>query len=133
MEEKINDKGLVIKEWVDQRTMLSHRATGGFLSHCGWNSVLESVSAEQPLNEKLIVDGLGAGISIKRVNRSDSGVVFVSRQAICEGVRELMSGDKGRNARERAQALGRVARRAVQPGGSSYYTLRKMIAQLRAC
>ncbi|KAJ9167606.1 hypothetical protein P3X46_019223 [Hevea brasiliensis] len=117
------------------------KAVGGFLSHCGWNSVLESVSvgmpllawpmiAEQSLNTKLIVDGLVAGLSLKREQNCGSGVV-VSREAICEGVRELMEGEKGRNAKERAQALGRVARRAVQEGGSSDVTLSKMIAQLR--
>ncbi|KAJ9184140.1 hypothetical protein P3X46_007911 [Hevea brasiliensis] len=145
MEEKIKGKGLIIKEWVDQPKILSQRAIGGFLSHCGWNSVLESVStgvpilawpmiAEQSLNAKLIVDGLGAGVSVKREKKCGSSeLVIVSREAICEGVRELMGGEKGRNARERAQALGRVARGAVQEGGSSDATLSKMIDQLRAC
>ncbi|XP_050215999.1 probable UDP-glucosyl transferase 73B6 [Mercurialis annua] len=143
LEEKIKGKGFITNEWVDQRKILSHRSTGGFLSHCGWNSVLESVSAgvpilawpmiaEQPLNAKLIVDGLGAGMSIKRVRNSESGVA-VTRRDICDGVRELMGGEKGRNARERAEALGRVARRAVQKGGSSDDSLRKMIDKLRAC
>ncbi|KDP33462.1 hypothetical protein JCGZ_07033 [Jatropha curcas] len=138
IEEKIKGRGLVIKEWVDQRRILLHRAIGGFLSHCGWNSVLESVSAgvpilawpmiaEQSLNAKLIADGLGAGINVKK----EAAGAVVSREAICDGVRELMGGEKGRNARERAEALGREARRAVQEGGSSHRTLQKMIGQLK--
>jgi hypothetical protein len=143
VEEKIKGRGLIVKEWVDQRQILSHRATGGFLSHCGWNSVLESVAAgvpilawpmmaEQSLNAKLIVDGLGAGTSIKKVQNQGSEIL-VSRQAISEGVKELMGGQKGRSARERAEPLGRVARRAVQKDGSSHDTLSKLIDQLRRC
>ena len=142
MEEKIKDRGLIVSEWVDQRQILSHRAIGGFLSHCGWNSVLESavagvpilawpMIAEQSLNAKLMVDGLGAGLSVKRV-QNQGPEILVSRQAISEGVKELMGGQKGRSARERAEALGRVARRAVQKDGSSHDTLSKLIDQLRA-
>jgi UDP:flavonoid glycosyltransferase YjiC (YdhE family) len=142
MEEKIKDRGLIVSEWVDQRQILSHRAIGGFLSHCGWNSVLESavagvpilawpMMAEKSLNAKLIVDGLGAGLSVKRV-QNQGPEILVSRQAISEGVKELMGGQKGRSARERAEALGRVARRAVQKDGSSHDTLSKLIDQLRA-
>ncbi|KAJ6915371.1 UDP-glucosyltransferase [Populus alba x Populus x berolinensis] len=80
--------------------------------------------AEQSLNAKLIVDGLGAGLSVKRVQNQGSEIL-VSRQAISEG-------QKGRSARERAEALGRVARRAVQKDGSSHDTLSKLIDHLRA-
>lgn len=137
-------KGLIAREWVDQRQILAHRAVGGFLSHCGWNSVIESISAgvpilawpmiaEQSLNAKLVAEGLGAGLAIKKVKDHSRLGFEVSRQAIREGVRELMlGGEKGRNAKERAQALGRVAWLAVQEGGSSYQALDKLIDQLRA-
>ncbi|KAJ4824372.1 hypothetical protein Tsubulata_038227, partial [Turnera subulata] len=142
LEEKMKGKGLITREWVDQRQILSHPAIGGFLSHCGWNSVLESLSAgvpilawpmmaEQALNAKIVVDGLGAGVSVKRVQSCGPDQVLVSRKAICEGIRELMVEEKGRNAKERAQTIGRVARRAVQQGGSSHETLTNLIAQLR--
>ncbi|CAN6681894.1 unnamed protein product [Malus baccata var. baccata] len=143
LEERLKGKGLIIREWVDQRQILSHRAVGGFFSHCGWNSVLESISAgvpilawpmiaEQSLNAKLIAEGLGAGLGIRKSHDLGSGIE-VSRQAVCEGVRELMGGEKGRDARERAQALGRVAWRAVQEGGSSNQALKMLIDQLCAC
>jgi len=84
--------------------------------------------AEQFLNAKFIVDVLGAALGVRGSNE-----VFVSRQTISEGVKELMAGQKGRRARERAEAIGRVARRAVQNGGSSHDALSKLIDQLRAC
>ncbi|KAH7835078.1 hypothetical protein Vadar_022660 [Vaccinium darrowii] len=72
MEERVKGKGLIIRKWVDQPAILKHSAVGGFLSHCGWNSVLESLSvgvpilawpmiAEQTLNAKFVVEGLHAG------------------------------------------------------------------------
>nr|AFJ53044.1 UDP-glycosyltransferase 1 [Linum usitatissimum] len=142
LEEKIKEKGLVVREWVDQRRILDHRSVGEFLSHCGWNSILESVSAgmpilawpmmaEQALNAKLIVEGLGAGLRLEK-NKDDSVNMF-KREAICEGVRELMGGGKGRHAKERAQALGRVAHKAVQKGGSSHEAMSRLVNELRQC
>ncbi|KAJ6745274.1 GLYCOSYLTRANSFERASE [Salix koriyanagi] len=106
MEEKIKNRGLIVSEWVDQRQILSHHA--------------------------LIVNGAGAGISVGRV-RNQGSETLVSRQSIAEGVEELMGGQEGRSARERAEALGTVARTAVQKGGSSHDTLNKFIDQLRRC
>ncbi|CAN1825272.1 Scopoletin glucosyltransferase [Linum perenne] len=141
LEGKIKGKGLITREWVDQCQILDHRSVGGFLSHCGWNSILESVSgrvpilgwpmmAEQGLNAKHIVEGLGAGLRLEK--EDDDGVMF-KREDICKGVRELMGGGKGRLAMERAQALGRVAHQAVKKGGSSHETLSQLVSQLRHC
>ncbi|KAM7508388.1 hypothetical protein LguiA_018841 [Lonicera macranthoides] len=73
-DDRVRNRGLIVREWVDQRSILAHKSVGGFLSHCGWNSVLESLSlgvpllalplnAEQPLNAKQVVDELGAGLN----------------------------------------------------------------------
>ncbi|CAB4266566.1 unnamed protein product [Prunus armeniaca] len=143
LEERLEGKGLIVREWVNQHRILSHRAIGGFFSHCGWNSVIESISAgvpilawpmiaEQSLNAKLVAEGLGAGLGIRKSHDDLGSGIEVSRQAICEGVRELMEGERGKDARERAQALGRVAWRAVQEGGSSHQALNKLIDQLCA-
>ncbi|GFS44706.1 UDP-Glycosyltransferase superfamily protein [Actinidia rufa] len=118
MEERMKGKGLIIKKWVDQRSILNHPATGGFLSHCGWNSVLESLLAgvpilawpmiaEQPLNAKFVVEGLKAGIRVQKIQSLGAKAdVRVSRQAICKGVMDLMKGKEGMDARERARGLG---------------------------
>ena len=130
--ERVGRRGLVVQEWVDQRNILAHFATGGFLSHCGWNSVLESLSmgvplltwpalsfSDQPLNAKFVALELGAGLMIPQRGVGGEKIVTVGRDVICDGVKELMGGEDGGKARERAQALGRLARHAMEKGGSS--------------
>ncbi|XP_042497657.1 UDP-glycosyltransferase 73B4-like [Macadamia integrifolia] len=137
LEERVKGRGLIVSHWVDQRQILAHNATGGFLSHCGWNSVLEGLSrgvpilawpmlAEQPFNAKFVVDGLGVGLSIV-VGPITREILPVGCEAICDGVRELMIGEKGKKAREKAEALGLKARQVVQKGGSSDRKLDELI------
>ncbi|KAK9275766.1 hypothetical protein L1049_023035 [Liquidambar formosana] len=137
-EERVKDRGLIVKNWVEQRSILAHPAIGGFLSHCGWNSVLESLSNgvpilawpvanDQPVNAKFVVDGLGAGIWVPQRSEDGEKIVTVDHDLICDGVKELMRGDKGRKARETAQVLRRQARRAVEKGGSSDKRLDELI------
>ncbi|KAI3416874.1 RING-type domain-containing protein [Psidium guajava] len=72
-ESRTAGRGLVIREWAPQVGILRHRAVGGFLTHCGWNSVLEGISAgvvmltwpmgaDQYTGAKLLVDQLGVAI-----------------------------------------------------------------------
>ncbi|RWR91338.1 UDP-glycosyltransferase 73B4-like protein [Cinnamomum micranthum f. kanehirae] len=137
MEERIKGRGLMVRGWAPQRRILGHHAIGGFMSHCGWNSVLESLSmgvpilawpmiAEQHLNAKLVEEEFGAGVRIPSVGLE----AIIGWATICKGVKELMGGEDGRRARERAQELGQVARRATQDGGSSEKSLDELIKQL---
>ncbi|XP_042495016.1 anthocyanin 3'-O-beta-glucosyltransferase-like [Macadamia integrifolia] len=67
-----------------------------------------------------------SGLSVARVGPEG----IVGREAISEGVRELMRGEEGKNARERVKELSRVARKSVQEGGSSYENLSRLLDQL---
>jgi len=135
----VKDRGLIVREWVDQRRVLGHRTIGGFLSHCGWNSVLEGLSegvpilawpmwAEQSLNSLLVVEGFSAGLRLRQGDHHG----ILGRKMISDGVRSLMGGKQAEPVRERAQALGRAATRAVQDGGSSQETLTRLIHTLVA-
>ncbi|XP_057867576.1 scopoletin glucosyltransferase [Cryptomeria japonica] len=73
--EEMKDRGMVIHGWVPQLLILSHPSTAFFMTHCGWNSTLESISAGVPMvvwpmgfdqfiNAKLVTEHLGLGLQI---------------------------------------------------------------------
>ncbi|KAK0570798.1 hypothetical protein LWI29_006683 [Acer saccharum] len=142
LEERVKGKGLMVRGWVEQRRVLAHPAVGGFLSHCGWNSVLESLSmgvpllafpmnAEQPLNAKQEVNELKGGLRVEMGGPSGWGKQSIQRHSISNGVRELM-GENGKKVRIKAEELGRAARQAVKEGRTSYNSMTELINKLCA-
>ncbi|KAL5200429.1 hypothetical protein ABZP36_021632 [Zizania latifolia] len=139
--------GKIVRGWVPQRRVLSHPAVGAFLSHCGWNSVLESLAARRPMlawpvmaeqaaNAKHVADIVGAGVRVGRPAKpvsSTSPAVVVGRAQVAEKVRQLMdSGEEGRSIRARAEEVHHAARAAVEEGGTSRVALRQLVEELRA-
>ncbi|KAI3803727.1 hypothetical protein L1987_31888 [Smallanthus sonchifolius] len=122
--EEIKDQGLIVK-WSPQTAVLSHPSVGCFLSHCGWNSLIESVTAgvpviacpqwtDQPTNAKLVTDVWKVGV---KLNRDSDGFFVAEEVARC--VEEIMSGGRSAEFRKNAAELKRAAREAVADGGSS--------------
>lgn len=142
-EERIKGKGLLIKGWAPQILILSHPSIGGFLTHCGWNSTVESVCsgvpmitwplfAEQFLNEKLIVEVLKIGVRIGvevpvRFGDEDKAGVLVKKIRIMEAIEMIMEGEKRRTT---AAELGKVARRALEEEGSSRFSISCLIQDI---
>ncbi|XP_031371451.1 UDP-glucosyltransferase 29-like [Punica granatum] len=74
--ERVAGRGLVVEKWAPQVRILEHESIGGFVSHCGWSSVMESMKfgvpiiavpmqLDQPFNAK-VVERVGVGIEVKR-------------------------------------------------------------------
>lgn len=79
---KVWNKGILVRRWAPQLEILSHKSTCAFLSHCGWNSVIESLShgvpiigwplaAEQFYNSKLLEEEIGVCVEVARGNSDE--------------------------------------------------------------
>lgn len=122
---------------MEQRQIPEHEIVRGFLGHCGWNSVLESIFAEVPVlawpmiaeqhwNAKMVVEELGIGFRVEEEGRG--GVVGWER--VREIVRELMMGERGKEVLKKVKELGQKAKRAVEEGGSSWRSLGLMLDEV---
>ncbi|XP_066318135.1 UDP-glycosyltransferase 73E1-like [Miscanthus floridulus] len=148
LEARTAGRGLVVRGWAPQLAILSHRAVGGFVTHCGWNSLLESVAhgvpvvtwphfADQFLNERLVVDVLGVGVPVgvtAPVMVFDDENVAVARGDIVRAVSALMGeGEEADERRRKAKEYGEKAHVAMAKGGSSYENLTQLIESFRQC
>ncbi|KAI3938351.1 hypothetical protein MKW98_015250 [Papaver atlanticum] len=145
-EDRMEGKGLIIREWAPQVLILDHPAVGGFMTHCGWNSILEGLSAGVPMitwpmfaeqfhNENFITQVLKMGIPVgveKWNDWIDAEDVQVKKEKIANVVSRLMGdGEEGKNMRMRAKELGEKAKVAVEEGGSSNENLTALIQELQ--
>ncbi|KAL1560875.1 hydroquinone glucosyltransferase [Salvia divinorum] len=114
--------------WAPQIAVLSHPSVGGFVSHCGWNSTLESVccgvpmatwplGAEQQTNAFQLVKDIGIAVEIKMDYRKNSGEI-VTKDIIAKAIEQLM--DPTNEIRARVKELKEKSTMALMEGGSSY-------------
>ncbi|XP_006657749.1 anthocyanidin 3-O-glucosyltransferase 2-like [Oryza brachyantha] len=137
--ERTKGRGLVWPTRAPQKEILAHAATGGFVTHCGWNSILESLwfgvpmlpwplAAEQHLNAFALVAGMGVAVPLK-VHRKRGN--FVEAADLEQAVRALMGGgEEGRKAREKTLELKAVCRKAVEEGGSSRSAFQRLYEEI---
>jgi len=130
--------GLVITGWAPQLEILAHGATAAFMSHCGWNSTVESLShgkpilawpmhCDQPWDAELVCNYLKAGILVRPWEKHNE---VIAASAIQEVIEEAMLSDRGIAVRQRAKALGDAVRASVADGGSSRKDLDDFIAYI---
>ncbi|KAF9592578.1 hypothetical protein IFM89_016029 [Coptis chinensis] len=137
-EERVKGIGMVVRDWAPQLEILAHASTGGFLSHCGWNSCMESLSmgvpigawpmhSDQPRNTMLVTEVLKVGLVVREWSQRKK---VLSSSAIENSVRELMVSEERQEMRKRAKELGMSVRQAVSDGGTSTKQLDSFIAYI---
>ncbi|KAK3221648.1 hypothetical protein Dsin_008673 [Dipteronia sinensis] len=139
--EETKDRGLVVK-WCPQERVLMHRSIACFVTHCGWNSTLETVVAgvpvvaypkwsDQPTDAKLLVDVLKMGVKM-RIYGDDDGVFSdgVVERCIAE-VTDVGLKLKATEMKKRAVALKEAAKKAVDDGGSSDMNMDRFISEIK--
>nr|AAL57240.1 betanidin 6-O-glucosyltransferase [Cleretum bellidiforme] len=140
--ERTSHKGKIIG-WAPQVSILAHKAVGGFVSHCGWNSTLESlwfgvpmatwpISAEQQLNAFELVKEFGMAVEIRmdfwRDCRKNTQSFVVTSEEIENGVKKLMSMDE--EMVEKVKKMSDKSRKTLEDGGSSHHSLGRFINDL---
>ncbi|GJX76844.1 UDP-glycosyltransferase 73E1-like protein [Tanacetum coccineum] len=143
-EERIKDRGLLVRGWAPQILILSHEAIGSFVTHCGWNSTLEGICAgipmvtwphfaDQFLNERFIVDVLKIGVKIGAEFPAmyvvqDNSELLVKKEDVKTAVERLMNNDEeGEERRKRVKEFKIMAKRSMEEGGSSHHNMTMMI------
>ncbi|CAL5001660.1 unnamed protein product [Urochloa decumbens] len=145
-EERVKDRGMIIRGWAPQLVILWHQAVGGFMTHCGWNSTIECICAgvpmitwphfgEQFVNERLVVDVLKTGVEVGVGGvtqwATEQKEVKVGRNAVRAALSKLMDeGIVAEEMRMRAKELGIKAREALAVGGSSHNNVNLLIQEM---
>ncbi|KAL5746215.1 hypothetical protein ACOSP7_027361 [Xanthoceras sorbifolium] len=126
--ETITGRGHIV-EWAPQQQVLAHPATGGFWTHCGWNSTMESICegvpmicqpcfGDQKVNARYVSDVWRVGLHLER---------RLERGEIEKAIRRLMVEIEGQEMRERIISLKEKVDVCLRQGGSSHQALENLI------
>ncbi|CAN6227288.1 unnamed protein product [Urochloa humidicola] len=137
-DEACGTRGMVVP-WCPQMEVLVHRAVGCFLTHCGWNSVLEAMVAglpmvalpqwtDQPTNAKYVQDVWRAGVRVRPA--AVQGPVL--REDVARAIKEVMDSEKIGDYRRNVLVCKQKLTAASREGGSSDRNIADFVAKYSA-
>uniref|UniRef100_J3M932 Uncharacterized protein n=1 Tax=Oryza brachyantha TaxID=4533 RepID=J3M932_ORYBR len=134
--ERTRGRGAVVKLWAPQVDVLHHPATGAFVTHCGWNSVLEGVIAgvpmlcwplyaDQKMNMVFAVEEMGVGVEMVGWRKG-----HVAAEEVEAKVRLIMESEVGARVRARVTAQKEAVAAAWTDGGSSHTAFARFLSDV---
>ncbi|KFK27484.1 hypothetical protein AALP_AA8G389400 [Arabis alpina] len=128
----VSERGYIVK-WAPQMEVLKHPAVGGFWSHCGWNSTLESLgegvpmicrpfSGDQRVNARYLENVWRIGVQLE--GKLEKGIVE-------RAVKRLIVDEEGAEMRKRAIDLKEKLETSARSGGSSCSSLDDFVNPLK--
>lgn len=129
--ETIAKRGRIVT-WAPQDEVLAHPAVGGFFTHSGWNSTLESICegvpmlclpcfGDQMVNARHVTDVWKVGLRFENT---------LKREDVEKGIRKLMVEKEGDEMRQRLSGLKEKASLCVAAGGSSHKSLKSLVSHI---
>ncbi|PKA52985.1 UDP-glycosyltransferase 89B1 [Apostasia shenzhenica] len=138
---RVAGRGLVVRGWAPQTAALRHDSVAAFVTHCGWNSVLEGLAAgvvllawpmvaDQFVNARLLVEE--AGVAVMACAGGPEAVPEAVPEAAELGrvIAESLEEGKWAEVRARAAEMRKLASEAVGNGGSSFVDMQEMIKMI---
>ncbi|KAK6248724.1 hypothetical protein QUC31_020289 [Theobroma cacao] len=114
-EERVSGRGLVLRGWAPQLRVLTHSSVGGFLTHCGWSSVIEALGYGLPL---ILFPGASSDLGLVarlmhskkvglEIERNDLDGSFTS-DLVAESIKRVMVDPEGEPLRANASAVKEI-------------------------
>ncbi|KAL6650401.1 hypothetical protein ACP70R_009326 [Stipagrostis hirtigluma subsp. patula] len=124
LRDKCKERGVIVS-WCPQLEVLAHKATGCFLTHCGWNSTMEAIitgvpmvgmpqSGDQPTIAKYVQCAWGIGL---RMQPDEKGLL--RREEVKRCITEVMDGERKQEFRRNIAKWMEKAKQTMQEGGNS--------------
>lgn len=134
--ERTKDQGLVVKSWAPQVEVLRHPAVGAFVTHCVWNSTLDSIMAgipmlcwplgmEQKMNKVFMTEDMGVGVEMEGYKTG-----LIKAEEVEAKVRLVMESEEGKELKTRVTTLKGEAQAVLWFGGSSHAAFDQFLSDL---
>ncbi|KAF3434450.1 hypothetical protein FNV43_RR25553 [Rhamnella rubrinervis] len=115
-QKRVRERGMVVENWAPQVEILGHSSIGGFVSHCGWGSLMESMKLgvpiiampmqfDQPWNARL-VEEFGVGLGVKK----HEDEIIIESEMMAKVIKQVVVEKSGEDIRKKARVMGEIIR-----------------------